>query len=126
MSCIVLSYLSAAHIAACSHLTRTERLKSSSLDIRCIQERNSCVPVTGAAVFYFYNYRSRSEFWDFVAHYIDPVLFQLSLDQYFSMFAMFTIIQPPASVAIAMLGETKQPAKSENRLIYSFAGSKQK
>ena len=88
MSCIVLSYLSAAHIAACSHLTRTETLKSSSLGIRCIQERNSCVPVTGAAVFYNY----RSEFWDFVAHYIDPVLFQLSLDQYGSTFAMFTII----------------------------------
>lgn len=42
----------------------------------------------GAAVFYKY----RNEFWDFVAHYIDPTLFQLSLDQYVSTIAMFTII----------------------------------
>ena len=42
----------------------------------------------GAAIFYKY----RNEFWDFVAQYVDPTLFQLSLDQYVSTIAMFTVI----------------------------------
>lgn len=72
-----------------------EKLKFGHKDA---SKKEAVAFLLGAAVFY----KNRNEFWDFVAQYIDPTLFQLSLDQYVSTIAMFTIIPHFVEVSILL------------------------